>query len=156
MLIEDQITYDPDTGLFKWLEYNQPRKKKGWFSGTDRGNGYLVIKINNKLVRTHRLAWYLMKGEWPKNQIDHIDGSRSNNKLSNLRDVPQAENMQNRQKVRVDSKTGVLGVAHQRGRYRAYIRINGKKKNLGTFDTPEQAHQAYLEAKRKYHKGNTL
>ena len=155
MLIEDQLTYNPDTGLFKWLEDNH-RKKKGWFSGTDLGNGYLVIKINNKVVRTHRLAWYLMNGAWPKQQIDHIDGNNSNNKLSNLRDVSPAENSQNRRKVRPDSKTGVLGVSYRRERYVANIKINGERKCLGTFDTPEQSHQAYLEAKRKYHKGNTL
>jgi len=156
MLIEDQITYDPDTGLFKWLEPTYP-KKPGWISGSQKGNGYLRIKVNQQQHAAHRLAWYLMHGKWPDNMIDHIDGNPLNNKLNNLRDVSSFVNQQNRKKAQRSSLTGLIGVTEKRpGRYYARITADGERKCLGTFDTPEQAHQAYLEAKRKYHKGNTL
>ncbi len=83
-------------------------------------------------------------------------GNRSNNRLSNLRDVSQAMNIQNERKPRSNNKSGFLGVKANRGLWKAEISIDGKTKFLGRFKTPEEAHQVYVEAKRKLHPGCTL
>jgi hypothetical protein len=155
MNIEDQITYDPTTGLFKWLNPVYP-KRTGWIAGSDDGSGYLCFKINGSKVKAHRLAWYLMQGKWPDNIIDHVDSNKTNNKLSNLRDVSLSVNQQNRKKAQINSLSGLLGVKKNRSRWSAAIRLNGYQTHLGTYDTPEEAHAVYLEAKRKIHEGNTL
>ena len=157
-LIEDRITYNPDTGLFKWLDTEGSGVfKKDWFAGTE-DNGYLKIRINQKGYRAHRLAWYLMTGDWPKHQIDHIDGNRANNKFSNLRDVTCSVNMQNMKKPSSSNNSGFLGVHFDsaRQKYTSRLTINGKKLFLGRFDSAEEAYDVYLAAKRKLHEGNTL
>ena len=77
-----------------------------------------------------------------ENQIDHIDRNRSSNVISNLRIATHAENMRNK----------IGRGTHKRGnKFRAIIITNKKTKHLGTYDTEEEAHQAYLDAKLKYH-----
>lgn len=65
-------------------------------------------------------------------------------------------NTQNKKRARADSTTGLLGVSRNHGGFKAAIQINGKRKTLGTFKTPEKAYEAYLDAKREHHEGNTL
>lgn len=107
----------------------------------------------------HRLVWLHLYGEWPEHGIDHINGRRSDNTAANLRSVPQSENVQNQRKARRDNKsTGLLGVSRPSGRskYRAQIMAQGRNRYLGYFDTPEEAHAAYLAAKRQLHPGCTI
>jgi len=87
----------------------------------------------------------------PDGDIDHIDGDRSNNKLSNLRIVTRAENMQNQRKAKGNSRIGLLGVSANKGRWMARIKRNGVMRHIGTFDTPQQAHAAYIAEKRVFH-----
>jgi hypothetical protein len=84
------------------------------------------------------------------------DTNRGNNRIGNLRDVPNAINRQNMRKARVDNKLGFLGVYAHQGRYRTRLHLDGKVIEVGMFDTPEQAHAAYVAAKRKHHEGCTL
>lgn len=106
----------------------------------------------------HRLAWLYVHGRWPDGLIDHKNGDRADNRFDNLRDVAHRVNMQNLRKAFVSSKTGLLGASPLKdGRFGAFIKRDGKSKNLGTFDTPELAHAAYVAAKRViHHEGNTL
>ena len=133
-LIEDSLTYDPDTGLFKWL-FPTGMKKRGWFQGWQNSGGYHYIKVNDKTLLAHRLAWYLMKGKMPDNMIDHIDRNKSNNKLDNLRVVTPKENALNC--ARVDNAKCVE--QQPNGRWRSYYQYKGKKKHLGVFDTENEA-----------------
>jgi hypothetical protein len=96
-------------------------------------------------IKVHRLGWYLHYGELPKNQIDHIDGNRSNNKIDNLRDVTNQQNQWNQTKAK-----GFIW-NKQRKKFQSYIRIEGKLTHLGLFDKEQDARNAYLEAKAKYH-----
>lgn len=87
-----------------------------------------------------------MTGKWPESTIDHIDGNRINNIFSNLRDVSASENNHNRKKAFSNNKAGILGVNF-------YIpllkwRARFKNKHLGYFETSQEAHQAYLTAKK--------
>ena len=141
-LIEDSLTYDPDTGLFKWL-HTSGAKKRGWFQGWQNSRGYHYIMVNGKKLLTHRLAWYLMKGKMPEDVIDHIDRNPSNNKLENLRAVTQRENTLN--SARVDNGKSVEQFPN--GRWRSYYTYRGKKEHLGVFDTEEEAIEKSKHAK---------
>lgn len=134
--------------------------RKSLFSGeiagcVHRSDGYVHIKINGAAYMAHRLAWLYVNGVWPEGHIDHIDGEKTNNAILNLRDVSRSINLQNQKRAHVGKKSGLpLGVHFSRGgRFMAQIRINGKNKSFGTFDTPEIAHEAYLKAKESHHPG---
>lgn len=147
------VAYDPETGLFTRLVRNT-NAKSGW---PDKA-GYLYLMIQGKVYSTHRLAWLYMTGEWPRNDIDHINGQRADNRFCNLRDVPKHFNMQNERKARKNNASGLMGVHFRkdRGKWVAVLRINGKSRRFGAFDTAEEAHAAYLEAKRANHPGFLL
>lgn len=100
-----------------------------------------------------------MIGAPPKGEIDHIDGDASNNRWVNLRDVDKKTNIQNVRRARSHNKsTGVLGVVYEERtkKFRAGLTFNGKRYWFGRFTDVDQAHQAYLEGKRKLHAGCTL
>jgi hypothetical protein len=136
------LDYDPETGVFTW-------KARGTVAGCE-SRGYLVIRIGRTTQRAHRLAWLLTYGEWPS-QIDHRDGNRSNNAISNLRLASTAQNSQNA-KLRADSSTGFKGVSvcNFTGRFRAYINVDNKRVHLGRFNTAEEAGEAYKAAALKH------
>lgn len=141
MNIEDQLTYHPDTGLFKWLAPVYPRKE-GWFKGSSNPSGYRYIKIGQKNYATHRLAVYLMTGEMPSGVVDHINGVRDDNRLSNLRVCNQTVNLLNKKKVRGTRQL-------PSGNFMARVRIKGREIYIGSANTEEEAHQMYLTNKAK-------
>ena len=144
-LIEDNLTYDPETGMFKWLNVTNCNgsKKSGWFAGSFDNKGYYKIGVLGKDYSAHRLAWYLMKGSFPEKQIDHINGVRTDNRIVNLREVTNAQNQQNIKKAR-----GTSFNKHSK-KWEAGIGYKGSRIYLGLFDTEEEAYQAYLKKKRE-------
>ena len=159
--LRELIHYDADTGAITALQDSVCGKGRvivqaGQQLGRQNGNGYLLITVCSKDYRAHRLAWLYMHGYMPRLQIDHINGIRSDNRLANLRQADQSLNSQNLRAARSDSKTGLLGVVPNRKRWSAQIGFAGKTTHLGTFDTPEIAHKAYLDAKRRLHAGCTI
>ena len=95
-----------------------------------------------------------MTGEMPRGDVDHIDGDRANNIWANLRDVSHKANLQNRHGAQKNNKSGFLGV-HKRGKkWAASIAVNGRSVSLGRYPTPEDAHHAYLGAKRLLHRAH--
>ncbi len=149
------LAYDPATGIITWKNC-RGRVKAGLATGGYGIDGYLATKVDYKKYRNHQLAWLIYYGEWPKDQVDHIDGDRSNNIIHNLRDTSGLHNTQNQRRPQKGNKTGFLGVHSSRGKYKAAIRVGGKDIFLGRHDTPEEAHAAYIKAKRELHEGNTL
>lgn len=111
--------------------------------------GYIKVWYEGKYVWKHRLVWFQNHGYWPE-IIDHVDDDKSNNDISNLREVTKGQNNHYRP-VRKDSSTGVKGVFPNGSGFMARIAIDGKPKYLGTFKTVEEAQRVYnKEAKRLY------
>lgn len=150
--------YDPITGLFiykvkpcAWLNIGDP-------AGTLIEKGYWSLTYKRKRYRAHRVAWLLYYKKWPDGIIDHIDTDKLNNKIDNLRDIEGNKNQQNQRFPSKNNTTGYLGVSFDRSRnkYMANIMINRKAKNLGRFNSPEEAYNKYIEAKRILHEYGTL
>jgi hypothetical protein len=152
-LVKKVLSYDPETGILRWKVNKGPRARAGAIAGTPDGKGYIQVKVDYKLRRAHRIAWAITHGEWPKAEIDHINGVRDDNRLANLREATSAENKQNTRTPRSHGKAGLLGVSWdaKRGAWHARIAVGGMQKSIGRFKTAEAAHAAYLEAKRVYH-----
>ncbi len=152
------LHYDPKSGDFIWIRKTRCKTVVGDVAGSfSKNNKYIYISIFRTTYLAHRLAWFYMTGKWPQGQIDHIDGDRSNNRWDNLRDVPAAGNAQNRRVPRVDCSSGFIGVAKKGNRFAARITYEGGRyKYLGMFSTAEEAHAAYVMAKREIHEFNTL
>lgn len=143
------LNYDPETGVFTWRVRRNQHVAAGDVAGhVCASRGYRFINVCQHLVLAHRLAVFYVTGKWPENDVDHRKGKRDDNRLGELRHATRAENMVNLQGPHRDNKVGLLGVAPCNGRFAAYIRLQRKNRYLGTFDTPEEAHQAYLTAKR--------
>lgn len=151
-LAKTLLTYDPLTGKFIHLG----KTANGLPAGSVDSEGYVLISLNKRAYRAHRLAWLLTHGEWPANQIDHIDGDRQNNRIANLRDVTNQGNQQNRKRPQSNNKSGYLGVALVDGQFLAAIRHNGKTRRIGFFSTALEAYAAYLVEKRQTHEMGTL
>jgi hypothetical protein len=153
--LRELVHYCPETGVFTHLQ-SKGRKKAGMRAGWLRKDGYIETEVDGKAYKAHRLAWLYTYGAWPIHHIDHIDGNRSNNRLINLRDVNRFINSQNQRLPCKINQCGFLGVHKHGPKFRAQIRVKGKNKHLGLFDTAELAHEAYLRAKRVFHEGCTI
>jgi hypothetical protein len=152
--LRELLHYDPETGIFTWKVRAANRITVGQIAGTI-SEGYVLCRVDGTMYRAHRLAWLYMTGAWPQGEVDHINHCRSDNRIANLRDVSFALNQQNRKKSSRNA-AGLTGVTPHGLRWRARVKLDGKLVSLGTHDTPEQAHSAYVEAKRRMHPGNTL
>lgn len=124
--------------------------------GTIRKDGYIKISYKRNSLLAHRVVWAIHYGRMPTDIIDHINGDKTDNRISNLREVNKSINGQNRKTATKKNPTGYLGVHLHAGKYCASIKFNGKKIHLGRYETAEEAHKVYLEEKRKLHTGNTL
>ena len=166
--VAEVLHYDPETGCLVWRnrpreDFNSQRSKSIYDTryanraagSLSKQTGYLTVRIDGSLFQAHRVAWAAYYGEWPSMHIDHINGVRTDNRISNLRDVPNEINRHNTKSARSDSSTGVqgVGVCSRSGRLYARIRTNGRNKWLGYFDSLDAASAAYFEAKRKLHPG---
>jgi hypothetical protein len=151
--LKEILNFNPKTGIFTrkiTVRYNAKiGDEPGWIDN----NGYRVMEIETHRYFAHRLAWFYVYGVWPKNEIDHIDHNGSNNKIDNLREATRSQNNQNRIKAQTFNSTGMIGVSFHKSakKYSAQIRVNNKNKYLGLFLTPEEAHAAYIAAKREFH-----
>lgn len=159
-----QVSYEPVAGRFFWLPrpremFEFQRDFRIWnakFAGAETLKsrtmlGYCQGMINGTRVRAHRVAWLLHYRQWPEFGIDHINGIKSDNRIINLRDVPQAENNKNTSLPKTNS-TGVIGVAWHKNHecWQAYITVNGHRKNLGRHADFDAAVSARREAERLY------
>jgi hypothetical protein len=143
------LEYIPLTGDFFWRVTRNNRTKAGTRAGAVEAQGYTVIKIDGRTYKAHRLAWLITYGQWPENQIDHIDRCRANDRLSNLREVSISTNCRNRG-ARTDNTSGVPGVHKHGGKWQARIATDTGRISLGHFASMDDAIQARRDAELKY------
>ena len=150
--IKQILNYDKDTGIFTYaVDMPAGKKKKGDEAGYVDAYGYRGIGINCKHYKIHRLAWLYHYGEWPKNQIDHRDKNRLNNRIDNLRDVTTAINSTNMKKHK-NNTSSVTGVywSNYFERWVAIIHVKRKVKHLGIFKEFNDAVKARKAAELTY------
>ena len=150
--LKEVLTYDPVTGLFRWLPRPASRPSDNWnqkYAGKKAGCvskiGYVVIRVDDVLYYGHRLAWLYVIGAWPSEQIDHVDVDKANNAWVNLREATNTQNSMNTRGWE-NKKTGVKGVYTHDDRFRSAIQVNGVQRHLGVFHTKEDAAKAYRTA----------
>lgn len=149
------FVYNPETGQFIRRISRGQRAKAGTVSGVaDQGRFYVYFR--GKRRNASRLAWLYVNGEWPKYQIDHINGNPLDNRIANLRDVDGSTNLENLRTARSDNKLGIIGIRKKKNRYEARIWVKGTAIYIGRFHTADEAYAAYVEQKRKLHAGCTL
>jgi HNH endonuclease/AP2 domain len=145
------LRYNPKTGEFFWRVVRGKRTDLvGRCTGCPDRQGYLVIRIDDKLYRAHRLAWLYVYGKFPNRQLDHKNRNRADNRILNLRESTQGQNVGNA-KIHRDNKSGLKGVTRIKNSWVAQIGKNYKNIHLGCFRTPEAAHAAYCAAAKKLH-----
>lgn len=136
--------YDAETGVLIWRVNTGKKRLIGSQAGTVRRDGYMRVGINKKDYYVHRIIWAMIYGKWPDLHIDHINGDPADNRISNLREATQSQNIANSKSKRLK------GVCYTRGRYQAQIMVNYKYKFLGSFNTALEAKAAYDKAAMAY------
>lgn len=161
--IAKRLRYEPDTGNLIWLDTGNQRWDSRW-AGTVAGclfqnvkckKAYIVVKFNNSISRlAHRIAFFLMVDRWPES-VDHLNGNGCDNRWVNLREASKKQNNRNR-RLGDKSSTGLHGVYLRGSRYRVTVKVDGKSKGLGTFNTIFEAacRRKSFEAKNGYSCGH--
>jgi len=149
--ILDQISYDPETGIFTW-RVDKTRVSIGDKAGRINTSGHRQIGINNRRYLAHRLAWWICWGEWPEFMLDHINRNPDDNRIQNLRPSNSSLNNQNTNLKRnnVSGHKGVYWDTRNKC-WRAYIRIKRKGIHLGSFHDKEEAIIARKNAEQRWH-----
>lgn len=144
--LKELFDYDPITGIF--TRKKRPNKSN---VGT-KSLGYIRIYVDGKLYLSHRLAWLYVYGCWPSRNLDHINRTRCDNRISNLRLATPSENSQNKS-IPKNNKSGIPGVRWDRKseKWESYLRVNGKKLHLGYYDDKGKAELARIYAVKKHH-----
>lgn len=151
--VRQYFDYDPSTGVMK-----RTCKPDRWgnilphdYEPSSISSGYRTANFKGKVYKIHRLIWLYVYGNFPENDLDHINGDRLDNRLCNLRSVTRSQNTQNRG-VGKNNKTGCIGVNWESnvGKYRVRISVNGERKCLGFFTDLTEAVKTRKEAEHKY------
>lgn len=149
-LIQALFSYMPNGSLVRKVTTN-PRAKQGTISGCLNKAGYLRTTVAGRLYYNHHLVWLLFHGYLPK-MLDHINGDRADNRIENLRECTQEENMRNCRNKK-NNTTGIKGVTWRptKGKFRARITVDQKEVCIGHYDTLEEASQAVQQARTTHH-----
>ena len=156
MLTHERLTellhYDESTGIFT-RKVKVASRLAGSVAGAKHNKGYVQIMIDCENYLAHRLAWFYFYKEWPKNQIDHINRIKTDNRIENLRDVTNSINQHNNS-TRRHNTSGTTGVMSLKSRncWCAQIYVNNKRIYLGVFKTKEQA----ISARKEYEQSTGL
>lgn len=154
--LKELLNYDPETGNFTWARQSG-RQKEGDPAGARAPVGYMYIGIDGERILAHRVAWFYVHGKWPEGVIDHIDEDGFNNRIANLRDVTQRQNLMNslkkgQRRGRPNKLApGVQKMASMPGKFSARLNYQGKGVHLGSFGTVKEAYEAYRAANKKYY-----
>lgn len=153
--IRDCLQYDAVEGVVSWrVEIGRGKSKRypGSVAGCVLTDKYLQIKIGGRKYLAHRIAWFLHYGEWPALEVDHINGVRSDNRITNLRQATRSQNKQN-ERLRDGNKSGFKGVyfCKTRKKWRGYAAVDGKRTDAGYFETAQEAGKAAEDIRNQLH-----
>lgn len=145
--LKEILDYEAETGKLIWKVTRNQFVHKGDTAGSVRKDGYLDVCFDGKHYLAHRLIWCYFHGSWSKKYIDHIDGDRLNNRITNLREVSKSQNGFNRPKTKANSSghKGVSIITKKKTNkpFVASSTLNGKHIWLGQYATIEEAIEAY-------------
>lgn len=147
--LREVLDYSPETGFFYWRE-RRGSAAAGSVAGVIAADGARVVRVDGVLYRAHRLACLHVNGGWPKNEIDHINGDPSDNRIENLRDCERRENARN-VRCHADTASGMKGAYRDRKSWSSRICVDGVSRHLGTFKTAGEAAAAYDAAALRLH-----
>lgn len=150
--IMEFLSYNPDNGLFTWIKSRKTSTKVGSIAGCNMPDGYIKIAFKRRNYMAHRLAWLYVHGFFPKDQLDHINGVRNDNRIVNLRECNVNENQRNRGKSPRNT-SGYLGVSwsNRYNKWLVQVTFNGKCKHVGVYKNILDAAEAYKNfAKENY------
>ena len=155
-LFIELFSYNKTTGDLLW-KVNRFKGRIGKPVGSLRkSDDRWYVSIDGVMYFTYRIIWLMETGNWPVGMIDHINGISSDNRIENLRDVARVTNLENQRAPRTNNKSGFLGVVCIGSKFKATIGHNKKQIYLGTFQSIEEAHSAYVLKKRELHQGCTI
>ena len=155
-VLRELFEYQHETGQLIHKVSRGSRAVAGRVATTKGGRGYLTVRVpGHNPIAAHRVAWAIFYGQWPGSLIDHINRSRTDNRIDNLREATYRDNSENRLVASRSSGTGLIGVSLHRasGLYHGRIGVCGKEVSLGYFRSAKDAHSAYLRAKKALHVG---
>lgn len=167
-LAQKLLSYSSETGIFKWKErpvgmFAKPAHQKTWNkqnanreAGHKASNGYVYITVHlsgdKHVIPAQVLAWLFVHGDWPQLDIDHKNGDRRDNRISNLRLATRSQNKSN-QGMSSRNTSGYKGVSRvaSSGKYQVIIGVNGATIYIGRFECARCAAEAYDEAAMRHH-----
>lgn len=142
--LKEILHYNPETGEFvKRIDRTRVEHKVA--------KGYLGVSVLKTQYRAHRLAWFYMTGEWPPEQIDHINGVRDDNRWENLRLATKSQNSMNTP-LSSTNTSGVKGVGWnvRRQLWGACVKVDGKRK-IAHFSTRKEAEHWVRQKRSELH-----
>lgn len=148
--LKELLKYSPASGEFVWRA-SRGGVLAGSVAGYVRPDGYIEIRINGKSHLSHRLVFVYQHGEFPPDAVDHINGTRTDNRRINLRRCDDATNQKNMSLYSTNT-SGVVGISWDKrtSKWAAYISINSVQKNLGLFEDRDRAEAARTAAEIEY------
>lgn len=158
-----QLTQEEVRGIFRYnrrdglliRKFTVGAARAGTSSQCKDRDGYLVVGINGRLYRAHRVIWLYVYGDWPLNDCDHINRVKDDNRIKNLRDVTRSQNKQNMLACK-SNKCGIKGVywSERYERWMAEIGHQGKQIRIGQYKTIKEAADAYAATAANLHEFN--
>lgn len=149
--IKEYLDYNSKSGFFTWIKKHKPNCIIGSVAGVKNTQGYITISFRGKQYLAHRLAYWYVNGKFPRNQIDHKNRIRTDNKWINLREVTNQVNSKN-SGLKSNNKTGYSGVHFRKDRMKYQVQIMYKNKRIcvGHFKEISDAVKARKDAEIKY------
>lgn len=149
------VRFDEQSGQFFWTvnRYGRGGSRMGGVAGFFNENGYRCLRLKGKKFYAHRLAWLFVYGVWPSGLIDHVNGHRSDNRICNIREATTSQNLANTNKTCAESRLRGAHWASDKGKWTSRIMFKGRVRHLGYFTSSDDAHAAYVAARRALHGG---
>jgi len=150
--IKKLFHYDAESGMLLWRKGNNRNVKPWQEAKSSNGHGYYNVKIDGKSYLVHRLIWLYVYGNFPKEDIDHKNRIKNDNRLCNLRDVSRTDNCQNIS-LPNHNKSGHIGVSWFKSHncWTVYVKVDKKNKWLGNYKNLDDAIAARKAGEKQYY-----